>query len=189
MRSEAVRLLRTLSIRRPPSTSQAHQATPSTDLIAAAMCILLRLICHWIKYFLLFHHPGRLSFITLLVISETAAHAVPVAWCEVNLCLEAAVLESALDRLESGASGEVIAAAKKANRKSASLPGIFQTSLDIFIDQNITSFLAFYRAGCNGWFACSISAAMLALPLVLQQRSKDRILFVASSRRRKENDL
>lgn len=189
MHSRAAKLLRTLSKKRSASTSQARQAAVHANLIAVTISILLQLISHKIKYFILFHHPDRLVFIALLVLSKTTAHARSIAYYKVNLYLEAAILKATLNSLEPGASEEAITSAKKANQKSASLPEVFQTSLNIFINQYITSLLAFYQAGYNKLVAYSISSRMLAIPLLLQQQSQNQISSVTSNQRQKENKL
>lgn len=167
-----------------------HRANSTLDLISAALCAVLKLFSYWLRHLLTFYQPSQTSFILVLVLCELTNRAVPVFWCEIKLSFEAAVFNKAhavfADPEDSNVAKK---AATKANRKASSIPDTLQAFLEVSIDQSITSFTVFLKAGCSWPIAFGASVAMLCFPFVLQLRSKGLVSEVSACRRQKETLL
>lgn len=115
---------------------------------------------------------------------------VSILWWEIVLSFEAAVFKRAHAAfVDFEQSNEAKKAAFKANRKATSITDTIQASLGLIVDQSITSFAAFSKAGCNWPFACGASVAMLCFPLLLQLRSMRLVTKVSAQQRQKETEM
>lgn len=183
MPNELTRLLK-VAPRRPRTTWVAP------DLACAALCAILKLLCYRLKYIVLFCRPSPGSFVFFLILCELFSSAVSILWWEVVLSFEAAVFKGAhAASIDSEQSEEATKAGIKANRKATSIPVTFQASLELLVDQSVTTFVAFSKAGYHWLSACGASAAMLSFTLLLQMRYVKFIAEFSAHRRQKETDM
>lgn len=158
------------------------------DLLGSALCIILKLTFYLFKYLILFRQLDHTLFVLLLVLGECANRTVSIFWCEFILCFETVVFERARTIwYDPEQPEEVKHVAIKANRKSASIPELCQTFLEVIVDQHLTSFMAFSKAGCTPTLAFGASIAMSSLAFMLQLGGDGLISQVTMHRRHKEN--
>lgn len=163
------------------------RAAIAHELAATTLCALLRIFCHFCKFFILFRALDHFSLLSLLLLGEAANRTVPFLWCEIGLSFEAAVFERALSIIGlEGSDKWKRDTAAKANRKAVALSSVFQNILDLVIDQYAAVLLAFLKAGCSVLVSCTASVAMLVLPGLLQLRRRSIVSEVSKHRRLKE---
>ncbi|KAH8743614.1 hypothetical protein F5883DRAFT_592306 [Diaporthe sp. PMI_573] len=170
----------------PSTRRDASQGLFSSDLAYAALCATFKLLSYCLKYIAYFYPSGQQSTV-FPVLSEVSNCVVQLSWAEIVLSFDAAVFK-AFNAVTAAPEqpDESKKAASRANRKATAIPDALQASLGL-LDQSITTFLAFSKAGCSWLFACGASILTLCLPLVLQLKSKKLVSDVSVYRRQKEN--
>lgn len=89
----------------------------------------LKLFCCWCKFFALSHLDNAIS---LSFLGEILNGLLPLPWIEVQLAIESIIFEKARSKIQAFSCSETEREeALKANRKSASLPDLCKTLLEI----------------------------------------------------------
>ncbi|KAH8744728.1 hypothetical protein F5883DRAFT_588814 [Diaporthe sp. PMI_573] len=172
----------------PSTRPDASQGLFSSDLVYAALCATFKLHSYCLKYIAYFYPSGQQSTV-FLVLSEVSNCVVQLSWAEIVLSFDAAVFK-AFNAVTAAPeqSDESKKAASRANRKATAIPDALQASLGL-LDQSITTFLAFSKAGCSWPFACGASILTLCLPLVLHGKEGVFPIYANSSRSLRQSDF
>jgi hypothetical protein len=152
---------------------------------------MFRILSYWFQWIAAFHSSTKAISVLFIVLCGICNCLVSYLWNDVCVSFEAALFKKAHKLITSRQSDNAMNAATKANRKATAIPDALEACLGLLIDQTLSSFIVFLKAGCAWPISCGSSAALLCLPLVLQlvTKTKELVSKVAAHRRRKETEL